>query len=263
MFHKSFGILIFCLLLLACGKTKNIQETQELDLKKAQLLDTLASLSVAEWDFLSTKTNVKVVRGDQTNSVRTTLRMKKDSAFLLNISFAGIPIIQAALSQDSLRLVNRKDKCFVLASKDALINLIDFPFEYEQAQDLLTGKPISFDRSKEHILIQDESFYVLKTIRPRSSMDTTANYFITYYLSKSNLSLVKTEIESPGDSASAEIIYRDKHEKIEGLSLPKEIDIFVTSPQSNMRIYLQHNRPDVSSEKKITLNIPENYEACK
>lgn len=255
--------MVLVLFLYSCGKTRKVNDAQELDLKKAQLLDTLATLSKTDWDFLSTKTNVKIIRGDQTNSVKTSLRMKRDSAFLINLSFAGIPIVQAALSQDSLRLVNRKDKCYVLASKEALVNLIDFPFEYAQAQDLLTGRPLSFDRTKEHILIQDDSFYVLKTKRPKSATDTTANYFITYYLSKVNLSLIKTEIESPADNASAEIIYRDRHEKIEGLCLPKEIDVFVNSPQSNMRIYLQHNRPDVTTEKKITLNIPENYEACK
>ena len=77
-----------------------------------------------------------------------------------------------------------------------------------------------------------------------------------------DLELSKVLVESPADQTTMEIVYIGRHDKIDGLMLPQEINMVMENPQGKTTINLNYNRPDISHEKKITLNIPENYVPC-
>jgi hypothetical protein len=251
--------LIF--LSIACGR-KKVLFTQDLNEKSInELVNRLDELSQLEWEFLSAKTNVKMVSPEQSNSFKASLRMKRDSAMLVNISFAGIPIVQALISKDSLKLVNRKDKCFIFKDKSALDAITDIPLEYAKIQDLLIGKPLLFDKSFDHIQIRNNDYFEVKTTRQKSPNSETQIH-LSYYLSKTNLELNKVKLESPQDQLTLEINYHGKHEKIEGLMLPQEIIIVIDNPKGRTTLQISYNKPDISHEKKITLNVPENYVIC-
>jgi hypothetical protein len=250
------------LMLLACGKKKTAFSPDFPTKNTEELVQRLDELSQLDWDFLTAKTNVKISSADQNNSFKASLRMKRDSALLVNISFAGIPIVQTVLSNDSLKLLNRKDKCFKFQDRSALEQIVDFPIEYFQLQDLLIGKPLLFDKNQEHIQIQDLANYQVKTKRKRSQQSSNEEVIITYFLHPTSLELNKVKLESPYDKTTMEIIYIGKHEKIEGLSLPQQIDLIIQGPQSTTTINISYNRPDISNEKKISLNVPENYVPC-
>jgi hypothetical protein len=253
----------FVLLILSCGRKKTAFSPDFPTKSTQELVNRLDELSNLEWDFLTAKTNVKLSRADQTNSFKASLRMKRDSALLVNISFAGIPIVQTILSNDSLKLLNRKDKCYKFQDRSALEQIIDFPIEYSQLQDLLIGKPLLFDKEKEHIQIQDLGFYQIKTKRKRNQNIESEDVTITYYIHPTTHELSKVTLESPQDETTMEIVYVGKHEKIEGLSLPQQIDLIIVGPKSTTTLNITFNRPDISNEKKISLHVPENYVTCQ
>ena len=254
------GFLV--LFILSCGRKKTAFSPDFPTKTTEELVNRLDELSQLEWDFLTAKTNVKLSSKEQTNAFKASLRMKRDSALLVNISFAGIPIVQTILSNDSLKLLNRKVKYFKFQDRSALEEIVDLPIEYSQLQDVLIGKPLLFDKNKEHIQIQDLAFYQIKTKRKRNKDSTSEDVTITYYLNPTTLELNKVKLESPTDETTMEIIYIGKHDKIEGLSLPQQIDIVIQGPKSITTVNIAYNRPDISNEKKISLNIPENYVPC-
>jgi len=257
------AILSFILLtLLSCGRKKSAFSPEFPTKTTEELVNRLDELSNLEWDFLTAKTNVKLSGDNQNNAFKASLRMKRDSALLVNISFAGIPIVQTVLSNDSLKLLNRKDKCYQFQDRSALAQIIDFPIEYSQLQDLLIGKPLLFDKNEAHIQIQDAGFYQIKTKRKRLQETTQEEVIITYFLNPLTLELNKVTLESPFDQTTMEIVYVGKHEKIEGLSLPQQIDLVIHGPKSTTTLNIAYNRPDISNEKKISLNVPENYVPC-
>lgn len=261
MVLRLFIILHLITLSIACGR-KKVVFTQDLSEKSLiELVDRLDELSQLEWEFLTAKTNVKMVSTEQNNSFKASLRMKKDSAMLVNISFAGIPIVQTLISKDSLKLVNRKDKCFTFRDKSALEAITDIPVEYAQIQDLLIGKPLLFDKRFDHVQIRNNNYFEVKTTR-RKNPNTEAKIHLTYYLSKTNLELNKVKLESPQDQTTMEISYSGRHEKIEGLMVPQDIHIVIDNPKGRTTLQISYNKPDISQEKKLTLNVPENYVVC-
>lgn len=264
----SFAILMFATILMvaACGKRKKITTYDFPEKTTEELVGRLDQLSTLDWDFLSAKTQVKVSGSQANESFKASIRMKRDSAMLVNITKLGVPAMQVLVSNDSLKLVNRIAKCYIKEDRAALPAIIDFPVEYAHLQDMLIGKPLIFNKAFEHIQVQDKKAYVIKTKRPRPSesaaLDQTSDVFITYYLDPINLELSRVVLESPADNAKIEIIYTGKHEKIEGLMLPLQVDIIITTLTDEVRVEIVYNRPDIAHEKKITLNVPENYEKC-
>jgi hypothetical protein len=253
------------LVMVSCGKRKKVTAFDFPEKSTEELVGRLEQLSTLDWDFLSAKTQVKVTGSQANESFKASIRMKKDSAMLINITKLGVPAMQVLVSNDSLKLVNRIAKCYIKEDRAALPEMIDFPVEYAHLQDMLIGKPLIFNSAFEHIQVQDKKAYVIKTKRPRSAgalSDAASDVIITYYLDHTNLELLKVILESPADNAKVEIFYTGKHEKIEGLMLPLQVDIIITTPTDQVRVEIVYNRPDIAHEKKITLNVPENYEKC-
>jgi hypothetical protein len=259
-------VLIMALVAIAsCGKRNKVTSFDFAQKSTEQLVERLDQLSTLEWDFLSAKTQVKVSGSQANENFKASIRMKKDSAVLINITKLGVPAMQVLVSNDSLKLVNRITKCYIKEGRAALPEMIDFPVEYTHLQDLLIGKPLIFNREFEHIQIQDKNAYVIKTKRPRPGAaddGKLSEVFITYYLDPVSLELSKVVLESPADNARVEISYTGKHEKIEGLMLPLQVDIVIKTPSDEVRVEIVYNRPDVAHEKKLNLNVPENYEKC-
>ncbi len=263
-----FALVLFATLavIASCGKRKKSTTFEFPQKTTEELVDRLDQLSTLEWDFLSAKTQVKVSGSQVNESFKASIRMKKDSAVLINITKLGVPAMQVLVSNDSLKLVNRIAKCYIKEDRAALPEMIDFPVEYAHLQDLLIGKPLIFNREFEHIQIQEKNAYVIKTRRKRSGATSAGSdsldVIISYYLDPINLELFKVILESPEDKAKIEITYTGKHEKIEGLMLPLQVDIVITTPSDVVRVEIVYNRPDVAHEKKLNLNVPENYEKC-
>jgi hypothetical protein len=266
-YRISLSVFLFAafVAIASCGKRKKETSFDFPQKSTQQLVDRLDQLSTLDWDFLSAKTQVKVSGSQANENFKASIRMKKDSAVLINITKLGVPAMQVLLSNDSLKLVNRIAKCYIKEGRAALPEMIDFPVEYTHLQDLLIGKPLIFNRDFEHIQIQDKNAYVIKTKRPRPGAQAGENLsdvFITYYLDPVTLELSKVVLESPADNARVEISYTGKHEKIEGLMLPLQVDIVIKTPSDEVRVEIVYNRPDVAHEKKLNLNVPENYEKC-
>lgn len=258
---KHLAPILFLIILASCGRKKNAFTPELPEKSKEELVNRLHELSNLEWDMLSTKTSVKFSTEDQSNSFKASIKMKRDSAMLVNISFAGIPIVQSAISNDSLKLVNRRDKCYKFQDRSALENVIDFPIEYAQLQDIIIGKPLLFNKEEEHIQVANKTFYELKTKRKRNQ-NSNEEVIITYYLSPTTLDLNKVTVESPSDQTTMEIVYVGKHEKIEGLMLPQEMNLVIKAKGKKTSLDVSINKPDVSGETKLTLNVPDNYVAC-
>lgn len=259
-------LLVAFFALVSCGKRKKSNAFDFPEKSTEELLDRLDQLATLDWDFLSAKTQVKVSGSQANENFKASIRMKKDSAVLVNITKLGVPAMQVLVSNDSFKLVNRISKCYTIEDRAALPEMIDFPLEYAHLQDLIVGKPLLYNRSFEHIQISDKNGYVIRTKRlryaDRNGSGQTPDVIISYYLNPTNMELAKVILESPSDNSKIEIIYTGKHEKIEGLMLPIQVDIVISTPNDEVRIEIIYNRPDIAHEKKINLNVPSNYEKC-
>lgn len=234
-------------------------------IKTADLVSHLETLSNPEWSFLSTKITTKFNSKDQKQSFKTSLKMKRDSLINVTITFAAIPVINAILSPDSLKVVNKKDKCFFLEEINFLKQQFDIPFEYSQVEQLILGLPLALDPDTKYRQLDDPFYYIISSHRKRfinnQHVKSDDDILMRYFLSPEKLDLAQIILESPLDSTSIRVQYFERYEE-SGFRLPHRTEIDIVTPRDTISIELKFQKPEIEKEKTIFLTIPDSYEKC-
>lgn len=261
-----FGMLIF---FASCGNRKKRKidaAVSEACAETSALVNQLDDQTKASWEYMSSKTIINVSTSDFDRSVKASIRFQRDIAMQANISFAGILVAQAKLSNDELLVINRFQKCFIQSDRSSLAQFIDFPVEYTQLQNLMMAKPVNHQSSNEYKQISHPDFCVLNTKIPRNpdaAERDTNKIAVTYFFDKNSLEIRKIKLESPADDAVIEAVYNGFYDEKIGLALPKETSIVITTAGEQGNFTIQFGNPDFDDNKPLVLNIPEKYESCK
>ena len=252
----------------ACGTTAEVVgEGGHLPRKKPEeLLSKLDSLSSITIDNFYSKINTKYQDSSQNISFKTSLRIVNDSAVNANITFASIPIINALITTDSLKIVNRKDKCFMLRDLEYFKEQFGVDFSYENIEELFLGKPVAYDTSETYFKVNDNSEYTICSHRKKEIKKNerqNIREIITYYTLDDSLSnLEAMRIISPEDSTMIEIIYKER-ELVDVYYLPKEVEVVIYAPKQTIRVSLEYRKSHVERSEGIYFVIPESYEVCE
>ena len=263
---KLTAFLFSFFLVVACAKKSIPVGLEKLERKKtSELVDQLELLSNPEWDFLSTKITTRFLSNEHKQNFKTSLKMKKDSLLNVTITFAAIPIINAVLSPDSLKVVNKKDKCYMLEDLRFLKRKFEIPFEFSQVEELLLGLPLAWDKESRYHQLEDLYHYVISSHKKRFvNRRETKNddeILIRYFLSPKTMELDQILLDSPQDTTSIRIQYFDRYND-GSFSLPQRTEINIFTPRDTIYVELKFQKPEVEKEKVIFLTIPENYEKC-
>jgi len=257
------GVLLF---MVACSKKTTPFGYEKPEKKRTvELVDKLDDLSNYQWDFLSTKINTKFLSREHKQNFKTTLKMKRDSLLNATITFAAIPIINAILSPDSLKVVNKKDKCYILEDLQFLKRKFEIPFEFIQVEELILGLPLAWDRESRYHQLDDFYYYVISSHKRRfvNRRETKGegDILIRYFLSPTTMELSQVLIDSPQDTTSIRIQYFDRYND-GGFPLPQRTEINIFTPRDTISVEMKFQKPEIEKEKVIFLTIPENYEKC-
>jgi hypothetical protein len=259
-----FGLVAF--VLASCSKKTGVSGYEKLPrIKTNELAEKLDSLSQSDWVFLSTKINTKFSSREQKQSFKTSLKMRRDSLINATITFASIPIINAVISPDTLKVVNKKDKCFIIEDVNFLKKKFDLPFEFSQLEELLLGLPLAWDKNAKYHQLDDLNYYVLsshkKRFLGRRDNKQENDIMIRYFLTPHTFELAQVLVDSPEDTTSVRIQYFDRYSDA-GFPLPQRTEILIFTPRDTIAVELKFLKPELEKEKSIFLTIPENYEKC-
>ena len=126
---RFFSLVIALILYLgftSCAK-KIIGEAPlaKVDRKKTSelvyIIDSISKISPSTF-YSKITTNYKDT--NQELSFKTSVRMIKDSAVTAMISYAGIPIVNSIITNDSLQFTNKKDRCYIKTNLKVLKQLL-------------------------------------------------------------------------------------------------------------------------------------------
>lgn len=268
--HILFLAFVGIFLVSCARKTVDIAPTKLERRKTKDLVDRLDSLSKIQLPFLFTKISTKYEDKNQSLSFKTSLRMVHDSALTATISFASIPIINTLLTKDSLKVVNKRDKCYQEANLSFLKEQFGVDFSFLNVEEMIIGNPLAYDTNQKYFQINENkelrSFYTLSSHRKREIKRTERkdleDIIIQYFLSPDANELKRMEIESPSDSTQVVIEYQER-QWIGKYFLPKEVYIQIFTPRNHLRVNLSYDRIEIEEKPEIFLVIPEGYEVCE
>jgi hypothetical protein len=250
--------------LFSCGSGKKLAGGTITETKKtSDLLDELDLQSSKKVDFFYSKISSKYKSSEQNFSFKTSVKLKSDSLMNAMITVANIPIMIANVSVDSVKLINKRDKCFFYTDIDYLENLLRMKISLNDAEDIILGRPVAFDRDKKYHQLMDTSFYVIATHKLKDFQNPDMDeVMIKYFLSPDSLKLEKTFISSPKDSTEI-LIHIKSLERIDHQDFPSEMDINAIGKKGPIEINLKYQKTLINDRKSIYFKIPDNYGECE
>ncbi len=270
------AILCFSLGLFACKAPDVLTDEQLTDfeklpkLKDKELLDRLDSLSHIEpksfYSKLSaTYTDLTDPLDPKEFSFKTSFKITSDSAVSAIITYAKIPIVTALVTQDTLCVVNKRDRCYTIASLEYLKELFGVDFTYENIEEIIYGKPLDYQADQKYFVDNDPFQYSISTHKKRERKKADRkqrdDLMIQYLLADNAMTLKQTRIWSVEDSTEIGVVYQERLQ-INGLNLPNSVLINIRTPNKVLQLILNYDRIEVNEPQELIIVIPDSYEKC-
>ena len=259
----NFNILIAAtavLLLASCGNRREGEDKLP-RVKDVVLLETLDSLSNQTFTSFYSKLSSQYKDSTQNRSFKTSLRMFQDSAIGALIKFGSIPIINAVITKDSVKMTNKLEKCYTLQSIDFLKESFGVDFTHRNMEELLMGFPIAYNADAEYDRVKDPYAYLLSSELKKDG-DSGDELIIYYEFDKSAKQLKSTRLYSISDSTEIKIDYLTR-QFVDGYSVPENVSIVIRTPKQEINVKLEYRKARVNKRETIHFVIPDSYEPCK
>jgi hypothetical protein len=266
-FIKGVISIVLGLLFTACGSAKTLEELVKLERRKTnEMLFVLDSIALRKPDFFYSKLDTRYKDTNRQISFKTSLRMVKDSAINMLITYSRIPILNSIVSKDTLTIVNKKDKCFIREDLSYLKETFGIDFAYNNLEEIFLGLPLDYDLEQKYFQIHDPHQYIISSHRKhkikRNEKKVREDLAIKYFLNNEFNHLKGLEIISPSDSTEIRVVYKSR-EMVNGYSIPKEVEMKVLTPRNNIFIELTYEKVEINIRQPLILIIPEGYEKCE
>ena len=259
----NFNILIAAMavmLLVSCGNRKG-DGSKLPKVKSAVLLETLDSLSGQTFNSFYSKLSTQYKDSSRSVSFKISLRMVQDSAIGALVKYASIPVINSVISKDSVKMTNKKDKCYILQSIDFLKESFGVSFSHQNMEELLMGFPIAYSKDADYDRVKDPYAYLLSSELNKNG--NSGDELTVYYgFNKAVNQLKSTRIESISDSTEIKIDYLTR-QLVDGYSVPETVSIVIKTPKQEINIELEYRKARVNKPETIHFVIPDSYEQCK
>jgi len=272
---NKFGRLLgLTFLLFSCSKQLIEFERIKLPRKKtAELINVLDSISHQKPHFFYTKIATDYSDTNRSISFKTSVRLVKDSAINALITYAKIPIVNSIITTDSVKIVNKREKCYITQSLGFIKENFGIEFNYANLEELILGLPVAYDTNQKYFQIHEPHNYIIsshkkKVLKKIDKLEKLADklsekddLLIKYFLADSLKDVKAIHIESPFDTTRIQVDYLERKE-FHGYSIPQKVSVVITSPRNQIRIILDYDKVEIDEPQPLILIIPEGYEKC-
>lgn len=266
-FIKTANYFLVCLLFASCATVKPTEEAVKLPKRKQkEMLVLLDSISIRKPDFFYTKLDTRYKDTNRQVSFKTSMRMVKDSAINLLITYSRIPIVNSMITKDSMTIVNKKARCLIKEDLSYLKETFGVDFEYNNLEEIFLGLPLDYDTTMKYFQIHDPYNYIISSHRKHrikwNERKVKEDLVIKYMIDNDFNHLKGMQVISPSDSTEIYIEYKSR-EMVENYFIPKDVFIEVKTPRNNIFIDLTYEKTEVNIRQPLIVIIPEGYQKCE
>ena len=254
--------LSFVSILFSCSKKLNevvILQKSPVITKEKELIQRLDSLSNVKAKSFYSKLNVDYSDSSQEISFKTSLKIIGDSTINTIISYLNIPIVIASINKDSVVVVNKRERCYIVKTLEYFKELIGIDLKSENLEELFMGAPIYFDTIRPTYLSSENPVSIITSKISRGQED--GDIIINYIFNRASDNLSGTEIISPAEETTVTINYLSR-QLVNGLNVPLETEVIVKTKQNRIFIRMRYDKVEINEPLELIFIIPEQYETC-
>ncbi len=169
----SYLIIVSLLILSSCKTFKKKRvETKKISLEE---VNKKIDLRQFQFDALSAKSKVNASFNGNAQSFNVSFRIKKDSLIWLSASLLGIEGGRALISKDSIKILDRLNKNYVVKPFDYISKAYALPeMDFKTLQDLLVGNLMYYNPADATVKI-DSGVYLVESKKSHYQNATKIN----------------------------------------------------------------------------------------
>jgi hypothetical protein len=267
LFIKLTYSFFLCLLIASCAVTSNSEISVKLERRKThELLHVLDSISKRKPEFFYSKVSTSYSDTSKNLSFKTSIRMVKDSALNLLITYAKIPIYNSMVTKDTISVMDKRSKCYYKEDLSYIKETFGVDFNYRNLEEIFLGLPIDYESNQKYFQIHEPSNYIISSHRKhkikRNEKKAKEDIVFKYYITNEVNHLKKMEISSPSDSIEIVVDYKTR-ETIDQYAIPKDVTVTITTPRNNILIDMTYEKSEINQRQPLVYIIPEGYEKCE
>ncbi len=121
-----------------------------------------------KFDWLGLKGDVKSMIGNNSNSFKVNIRIRKDSLIWISISsIVGVEGARVEITPDTIRLMDKINSVYYISDIDSLSEKFDVDADFETLQSLIVGNSINLKDSGNLKISVQKGDYLLSTFKKR------------------------------------------------------------------------------------------------
>lgn len=240
-------VIILLMLASACSRKVTVSDTE-------LIKDNKLVFSIADFDYLNTRTKIQYRDEDRNVSTSANIRIKKDSIIWMSLTpLFGIEVARALITQDSLVLMNRLSKEYMVYDFKNLSDKFQFEINYHLIQSLILGNmPLEYQDRNE--IVSSKQYFIIK--------QQSGPYSIDNYISRDIMKLQKVEV-SEQPKKNKMVMEFDEHKNVQRLSMPFHslisLDYEFGEELKSTEINIKHGHAELSSALRFPFEIPSRY----
>ncbi|MGV6860319.1 MAG: DUF4292 domain-containing protein [Putridiphycobacter sp.] len=275
---KQIWFAFFILLLgvnFGCKNKKGLTPQATNRISDKELREALLYKEQVNFDHFYSKINIDYRDNKSTQSFKTSVKMRIDSAFSGTLSKGPIILGTYLLDKDSIKSTNKLEKCYFTENLSFVSHIMGVDLEYDFFQSVILGKPIgiNIDKKYKQIKDKDKQYYILSSHSKRKfeqiekdkinlENERNDNIYLQYYFTPDSLKLAKMHIEIPADTVSIYVNYVEKT-RIDSFIVPELTTISVVKPSDSIVMQLNYSKIRINSPRDIHFSVPSTYVNCR
>jgi hypothetical protein len=262
-------VFIILLFVTSCNPQKKIIKAPIKE-EGAEYLFTKLKENELKYDGLSAKFSADYENKGQKNSFSGQLRIRKDSLIWLSFSPAlGIEVIRIAISQDSVKFINRMNNTFFAGDYNYVNRFLNTNIDFDILQSFLTGNDLSFYENGKFKASVDKGLYQLSTAERvklkkfiRNSSENLRVLIQNIWISPENFKITQAEVKEirkPNIKLSADY---HSFEAVDNQTFPREMQ-FDISAENNIHVNVSFSKISLNPPLLFPFKVPSNYREVK
>lgn len=243
----------------ACRTKKTVQqpEQQQIQVSAEELLKNsivpIIKSADFNFQFLSAKAKVKVNRDGKDFNLTFNIRMQKDEQIWISVNaIGGIEVARALLNKDSIRLLDRLNKQYLVKDYQFLSELLNTNVDFYLLQDLMLGNtPKNFDYMASTLSQSDYSFEF-----------TGTKDFLNYTVDarKEDLKLLSIRLSDTRNSAKKVGVNYGGFKLVDALNFPFLISSTASSEKESLSLNLEYVKVEKVEKLEFPFNVPKKFD---
>jgi len=254
-----FTLVALLLVTLGCGTTKSIEGSVIAD-KNLSAKALLNAHKAASQDFntLAARMQVKYEAPNESQSITTSLRIRKGSIIWIKASILGVTLAKILITPERVRFYETLSNSYFEGDFSLISNLLGTQINFDQVQRLLLGQSI-LDVKPKTVSVTPVSVGESQTSKYRiTPRKQNLNYMLSMLLNPDNFMVHQAQISQP-DAKKNLLVQYGPYQKIENDYYPTQLGILAQDGLEHTRIFIRYKKIDLNVSVGFPFNIPKGY----